>query len=154
MPISYASTAQINSLVPDDASGLVKLRVKSAIGENTVNLMIEPAVPAIFAPALNAVTGALVTPEAPLHVGEYVSLYLTGLGQTRSEAGLNWAILQPQVTFGGEPCIVSFAGRAPGFPGLDQINCRISINVQASDAAKVIVRSGSRVSNVTTLPVR
>ncbi len=154
MPISYASPTQINSLVPDNASGLVPLQVRSVGGEQTVNLLIEPTVPAIFAPALNAVTGALVTPDSPLHVGDYVALFLTGLGRTRSEAGLDWAIVQPQVTFGGEPCIVSFAGRAPGFPGLDQINCRISINVQASDAARVMVSSGGRTSNVTTLPVR
>ena len=154
MPISYYSANQVNSLVPDEASGLVKLRVKSSAGEQTVNLLIEPAVPAIFAPALNAVTNALVTPQSPLHPGDYVSLYLTGLGQTRVQGGLNWAITQPQVTFGGQPCAVTFAGRAPGFPGLDQINCQISSTLSPADAAEVIVRSGSRVSNTTTLAVR
>jgi uncharacterized protein (TIGR03437 family) len=154
MPLSYAAATQINSLVPDNASGLIKLQVKSAIGEQTVNILVEPTVPAIFAPALNAITSALVTPQAPLHPGDYVSLYLTGLGQTHQDAGLNWANVQPQVTFGGQPCIVSFAGRAPGFPGLDQINCQISMAVTPSDTAQVIVRSGARVSNVTTLPVR
>jgi uncharacterized protein (TIGR03437 family) len=154
MPLSYAAANQINSLVPDDAIGLVKLQVKSSVGEQTVNILIEPTVPAIFAPALNAITGALVTPQSPLHLGDYVSLYLTGLGQTREQAGLNWAIVQPQVSFGGQPCVVSFAGRAPGFPGLDQINCQISMAVTPTDAAQVVVRSGARASNVTTLPVR
>jgi uncharacterized protein (TIGR03437 family) len=154
MPISYASATQINSLVPDNASGLVKLQVKSSTGEQTVNLLVEPTVPTIFAPALNALTNALVTPQSPLHPGDYVSLYLTGLGQTREQAGLNWAIIQPQVSFGGQPCIVSFAGRAPGFPGLDQINCKVSATLEPTDAAQVVVRSGSRFSNTTTLPVR
>jgi uncharacterized protein (TIGR03437 family) len=154
MPLSYAAANQINSRVPDDASGLIKLQVKSSVGEQTVNILVEPIVPAIFAPALNAITSALVTPQSPLHPGDYVSLYLTGLGQTREQAGLNWAIVQPQVSFGGQPCVVSFAGRAPGFPGLDQINCQISMAVVPSDTAQVVVRSGARTSNVTALPVR
>jgi uncharacterized protein (TIGR03437 family) len=49
---------------------------------------------------------------------------------------------------------VTFAGRAPGYPGLDQINCQISATLQATDAAQVVVRSGLRTSNITTLPVR
>jgi uncharacterized protein (TIGR03437 family) len=154
MPISYSGANQINTLVPDDASGLVKLQVKSGAGEQTVNLLVEPTVPAIFAPALNAITNGLVTAESPLHPGDYVSLYLTGLGQTSEQGGLKWAIVQPQVSFGGQPCNVTFAGRAPGFPGLDQINCQISSTVTPTDAAQVVVRSGARVSNTTTLPVR
>lgn len=154
MPISYASGTQINSVVPENASGLVKVQVKTTAGQRTVNLVIEPAVPAIFAPALNAVTGAPVTPQSPLRPGDYVALFLTGLGQTREQGGLNWAVIQPEVSFGGQPCVVTFAGRAPGYPGLDQINCQISMTLQATDAAQVSVRSGARTSNVTTLAVR
>jgi uncharacterized protein (TIGR03437 family) len=63
-------------------------------------------------------------------------------------------VIMPEVSIGGQPCIVTYAGRAPGFPGLDQINCQLSASVVAGDAVPVLVRSGKRVSNVTTLPVR
>ena len=154
MPLSYADTTQVNTLIPENASGLVRLQVKNSTGEHTVNVLVEPVRPAIFAPALNAIAGTVVTPQSPLRPGDYVSLFLTGLGSTTERNGLQWANIQPEVTFGGQTCAVTFAGRAPGYPGLDQINCQISLNVQGSDEAQVVVRSGSRVSNVTTLPVR
>ena len=153
-PISFAGPAQINTLAPENASGLVKVQVKNSAGEHTVNLLIEPVAPALFAPALNAVTGALVTSTAPLRRGDYVALFLTGLGRTETRGGLQWAIAVPQVWLGGQPCTVTYAGRAPGFPGLDQINCLIAADAQASDASPVVVQSGGRASNVTTLPVR
>ena len=152
--LSFAGPDQINTVVPENASGLVKLQVKNAAGEHTANVLVEPVVPALFAPALNASSGALVTAQAPLRRGDYVALFLTGLGRTELRNGLNWAVAMPDVSFGGQPCVVTFAGRAPGFSGLDQINCMISADVQASDAAPVVVQSRGRISNVSTLPVR
>jgi uncharacterized protein (TIGR03437 family) len=155
MPLTFANATQVNTIIPENASGLVKVQVKNWTGEHTVNLLIEPVLPAIFAPALNAVAGTVVTPQSPLRPGDYVSLFLTGLGRaTLRQDGLNWADVQPEVTFAGQPCAVTFAGRAPGYSGLDQVNCQLSSTLQASDAAQVVVRSGSRVSNATTLPVR
>jgi uncharacterized protein (TIGR03437 family) len=154
MPVLFADAQQINTLVPEAAAGLVKLKVKNTAGEHSVNLLVEPVAPAIFAPALNGITGTLVSPQAPLHRGDYVALFVTGLGATETRGGLEWAVAQPEVTFGGRPCTVTYAGRAPGFPGLDQINCRISEEAQLSDAAPVVVQSRGRVSNVTTLALR
>jgi uncharacterized protein (TIGR03437 family) len=119
-----------------------------------VNVLVEPVVPALFAPALNAVIGTLVTPSAPLRRGDYVALFATGLGKTVLRGGLQWAVMEPQVSLGGQPCHVTYAGRAPGYPGLDQINCLISQDAQASETAPVVVVSGGRASNVTTLPLR
>jgi uncharacterized protein (TIGR03437 family) len=155
MPLSFSGPNQINTSIPENVSGLVKIQVKNTSGEHSVNVLIEPNVPSIFAPALNAVTATLVTAQSPLRPGDYVALFVTGLGRTTlRDDGLNWADVRPEVTLGGQPCTVTFAGRAPGFPGLDQINCQLASNLQVSDAAQVTVRSGARVSNVTTLPVR
>ena len=52
MPVSYAGATQINTLVPANAAGLVKLQVKNGAGEQTVNLFVEPVVPAVFPSAL------------------------------------------------------------------------------------------------------
>jgi uncharacterized protein (TIGR03437 family) len=108
----------------------------------------------LFAPASNGVTGALVTPSTPLRRGDYVALFLTGLGRTEARDGLQWAAATPQVFLGGQPCTVTYAGRAPGFAGLDQINCQIAADAQLSDTAAVFVQSGGRTSNVTTLALR
>lgn len=161
----YVSAAQIDAVIPDGASGLVKLTVQNTSGSNSVNVLVASAVPALFtqdssgagaASALNASTGnSLVTAASPLHAGEYVSLFLTGLGATtvRSD-GLSWANQQPTVSIGGQACVVTYAGRAPGFTGLDQINCVVPAGLSANAAAQVIVTSGGRGSNIATLAVQ
>ena len=125
--------------------------------------MVEAAVPAIFtqdasgsgpASAENASNNyALVTASAPLHAGDFVALFLTGLGATTNRDGLDWANQQPAVTIAGHPCAVSYAGRAPGYRGLDQINCQVPSGLTADPAAQVIVYSGQRASNIATLAV-
>jgi uncharacterized protein (TIGR03437 family) len=154
LPLHYAAAGQINAVMPERASGLAKLNVKTAAGEHTVNIFVEPAVPALFGAALNAITGALITPESPLRPGDYVSLFLTGLGATVTRDELEWAAAQPEVVADGKICELLYAGRAPGFIGLDQINCRLSPDVQPNNSTPFLVRSGNRVSNVVTAPVR
>lgn len=159
----YASASQINAIVPDQAAGLVQLTVQTTAGSDTVNVLVEPAVPAIYtedgsgkgaAAALNARNNLVVSSGNPLHPGDYVELFLTGLGLTRFKNGLQYANQQPTITVGGENCPISFAGRSPVFPGLDQINCQIPASVAPDDAAPVIVTSGNRQSNTATLAVR
>jgi uncharacterized protein (TIGR03437 family) len=152
LPLHYASPAQINAVIPDDASGYTQLTVRSGSGEHTVNVLVEPVVPALHPAALNAVTGALITADAPLLPGEYVSLYLTGLGATERRGDLDWARVAPEVTVGGRQCQLLYAGRAPGYIGLDQINCRVAVDAAPGSAA-VVVRSGRRTSNTITLLV-
>lgn len=160
----YAGPTQINAIIPDDASGLVKLTVQNTAGTNTVNVLVDPAVPALFtqnsggsgpASALNASRGnTLVTAANPLRAGDYVSIYLTGLGKTTSRDGLEWATTQPTVTMGGKACPVTYAGRAPGFKGLDQINCIVPDGLAGSSPVQVFVTSGNRASNIATLAVQ
>ena len=58
MPLSFAGSTQINTLVPANASGLVKLQVRNLAGQHTVNLLVEPVVPAVYPIGVNAVTGS------------------------------------------------------------------------------------------------
>jgi len=164
-PISldYVSAMQINAVLPDTASGLSKLTVHNGGGSQTVNVLIETAVPAIFtqdssgsgpASARNAFSNSVITPVNPLHAGDYVELFATGLGQTTSKNGLEYANQQPTVSISGMNCPVTFAGRAPGFVGLDQINCVVQAGIGSNSAAPVTIVSGNRTSNVATLAVQ
>ncbi len=161
-PVQYASPAQINIVMPDVAPGLVRLTVQNGAGTHSVNVTVEPAAPAIFtqngsgsgpAAALKASDGSLVTAANPLHAGDFVELFLTGLGAATSRDGLDYANQQPSVVIGGKDCALSYAGRAPGYPGLDQINCAVPSGV-SDMAAPVVVRSGARSSNIATLAVQ
>ena len=103
--------------------------------------MSEAAAPAIFtqdssgtgpASALKATDQSLVTADNPLHAGDSVELYATGLGLTTPRNGLDYAVQQPTVTVGGVACPVTFAGAAPNYVGLDQINCTIPRGLTSS----------------------
>jgi uncharacterized protein (TIGR03437 family) len=160
--VYYASATQINALLPDTASGLTTVTVQDSTGQNTVNVYLDAAAPAIFtqdasgtgpAAALKASNQSLVTAGNPLNAGETVELYATGLGITTPSNGLDVAVQQPSVTVGGVACPVTFAGAAPGYIGLDQINCTIPAGLASSASAPVVITSGSFTSNTATLAV-
>ena len=159
----YVSNQQINAVLPDNITGLVTLNVQNSAGAQTVNLWIEPAFPAVFtfsqsgagaAAALRAANNQPVSASNPLHAGDYVELFLTGLGPTSSQGGLDVARQQPTVTIGGVNCPVTFAGAAPGFTGLDQINCQVPAGLGTQASVAVVVQSGGRLSPVTTVAVQ
>jgi uncharacterized protein (TIGR03437 family) len=156
----YNSATQINALLPDDDSSFKSLTVQTASGQNTVNLSLVQAAPAIFtqdssgtgpASALKASDQSLVTASNPLHAGDAVELYATGLGLTTPN-GISPGI-QATVTVGGIACPVSFAGAAPNYQGLDQINCTIPAGVTLGTSVPVVITSGDRTSNTATLAI-
>jgi uncharacterized protein (TIGR03437 family) len=158
IPLQYVSPGQVNAVFPTLITGLVTVTLTTNIGQHTVNVLTQAAVPAVFtidgtmAAALNAVTGVVVTPSTPLHGGDYVSLFVTGLGVTAAGAGdLQYASIQPGVAVAGKACAIQFAGLSPQFPGVDQINCQIPTGLGVNSAAQVIVTSNGRSSNIATL---
>jgi len=155
MTTLYVSDTQINAIVSADAPlGLNKLSVKTSAGSHTVNVMLEGAYPAVFTPgAANGTNGMLVSDSNPLHAGEYVELFLTGLGATDARGGLDYARLQPTVTIGGMDCPVTYAGAAPGYPGVDQINCIVPSGL-GTQSAPVVVTSNGRSSPATMVAVQ
>jgi len=158
--IQYISTGQINIVWPDGASGITKLKVTTGSGSFMTNVIVEDAVPSVFtlggetAAAVNALAGVVVSDAAPLRAGvDIVSLYLTGLGATTSTNGLDYARIQPAVTIGGQACNVTYAGRVPGYPALDQINCSVPAGVSGA-AVPVVVTSNGRSANTVTLNIQ
>lgn len=163
MPLFYTSSSQINVLIPESASGLMRLGVRNGSGSHAINVLVERVAPSIFsqdqsgtgaAAAINANTGTLVTPHRPVHVGEYIELFLTGLGTTTAHNGLEYADQQPTVTISGQDCRVTFAGRAPGYLGLDQINCVVPPGLSGDDSAPLAVTSGGHTSNTVTIAIQ
>ncbi len=159
--IQYVSQTQLNIVYPDVSPGPSQLTVISGAGTQTVTVIVVPAVPVIFS---NGTTAAarigstagdpVVNSTTPLHAGDVVELYATGLGETTVHAdGLSWANIQPTVTVGGQSCAVTFAGLVPGFTGFGQINCTIPAAVTGA-AVPVIATSNGRPSNTATLNIQ
>ncbi|MFN0102565.1 MAG: hypothetical protein ACKV2U_10805 [Bryobacteraceae bacterium] len=159
--LQFAGPTQINAILPEDASGLITLTVTTPAGAHKINVLIEPAVPAVFtqtgtgsgaASAIQASSGVVVTTQSKARAGDAISLYLTGLGATETRDGLQWARIQPKLFVGNLEAQILYAGRAPGFAGLDQINFIVPDGVPAGDVTALRVESNGRVSNGVTLP--
>ena len=162
IPLLFAGPGQINAYLPAGLVGLVQIRVSNPLGEHTINLLLDVAVPAIFsidgtgtglAAAIDAVSGELLSATNPVSRGGFVSLFVTGLGETTSSNGFEVAKRTPAVTVGGAAARVLFAGRAPGFVGLNQVNIEIPTEVNPGEAVPIILTSGKRKGNQVALPI-
>jgi uncharacterized protein (TIGR03437 family) len=163
VPIEYISPTQINIVYPGVPPALTKLTVTNGAGTHTINVLAALAVPSVFtldnsgtgaAAAINGITGQIVGAASPLHAGDYASIFLTGLGQTTLQNGLNYSQIVPTVSLGGQSCVVTYAGRAPTIEAIDQINCRVPAGITAGPSAALIVTSNGRASNTVTLAIQ
>ncbi len=134
LTVSYNSDHQLNTLLPTGISGLAKLGVSNSRGRAAVNVFVDRAAPALF-----SMNGSGTGVAAAIRNGNYVSLYLTGLGAGETPVA---------VTVNGNWVPVTYAGIAPGFPGGDQIN----IQIPAGTPGAVVVYAGKNASNTVQLP--
>jgi uncharacterized protein (TIGR03437 family) len=133
--LNYSGDHQINALLPENIEGIAKLTVSNSSGKTTTNIYVESANPAVFTR-----DGTGTGTAAAIRTGNYVSIYLTGLGVSN---------VTPTVTLNGVPVMVTYAGPAPGFGGLDQINFQLPSGI---NNGVVLVSVGNHVSNPVTLP--
>lgn len=164
--IYYVSATQIAVVVPyelaSNTTGLANIQVtNNSVKSNTVQMYVTDAAPGSFsqgssgiglASAEHAATGALITQANPVQAGEYISLFLTGLGTVTptvadgavgptnplslsdvNSAG-NLQVFFNDFTNGstGNKGTIQFAGLAPSLAGLYQINVQVPTGVLGS----------------------
>ena len=171
IPLFATSPTQINAQMPSDlGTGRVTLTVRSPrLGRVSAGVQVDvgTASPGVFAvesdgqkraALFHADDFAFVTPRDPAKRDQDFILYVTGLGQVNpaapaGEAGaaspLSVATQRISVVIGGHPMIVTFAGLAPGFVGLYQINIRVPGDRVQGDNLPVVVTAAG-VSSLTT----
>jgi uncharacterized protein (TIGR03437 family) len=170
--IYYVSPDQINFLVPAilvPGPSTVQVVLEGHSGPE-VKITLAAASPALFQlDAQNAIAilpdGTLITPQAPAKPGDIVILYATGLGQTvpsvpYGELFNQAALLQRFANFrlvldgvAEGPGVVAYAGIAPGFAGLYQINVVLPKSTPANPEIKIGFGSDLSVSGL-HLPVQ
>lgn len=105
---------------------------------------------------------SLVTHQRPLIGGEYAFLYAAGLGAVSNQPPtgaaspslpLSETVEQVRVTIAGVPCAVSFAGLAPGFVGVYQVNFRVPANLPGG-SQDLAIGLGAATSPTIRVPVR
>ncbi len=166
-PLYYLSNGQLDVQIPSElAPNQQYATIVSANGALTLPDQIDvvPAVPGIASGANGQVIAqhgldySLVTAANPAKPGEYLVIYLAGMGATNPSV-TSGAIspqasvtLQPTVTVGGQTAAVIYAGLTPGFAGLYQINFQVPTSAQTGNLTLSVAQNGMT-SNVTTLPV-
>jgi uncharacterized protein (TIGR03437 family) len=153
-----ASPFQVNvALPPETAPGIHVLRVKSAYGTAQQNVDVSAVAPAIFLLG-DAAVGAVVNqdgnlngPSSPLTRGQTLIVYATGLGVVRAQGELSAAATPVSVVLNGQELQPNYAGLAPGFPGLYQVNILIPASTPPGLGLSLTLRQGGQVSN--TVPV-
>ena len=166
-PLAYVSPTQINAQVPYEiAPGPAQLTIQSnGTAADPVALTIRAAAPGIFvdasghAAAVNQ-DGTLNQQATPAPAGSVISIYLTGQGAADPPVAsgaaapgdpLSNAAAQTTATIGGVPAAVSFAGLAPGFVGLTQVNLQVP-DLPGGDQP-VVVTIGGVASNAATVSI-
>ncbi|HUR45975.1 MAG TPA: IPT/TIG domain-containing protein [Candidatus Saccharimonadales bacterium] len=143
LSIVYVSDTQINAQLPFSAAGTGILRATYPSGSSELRITISPLAPAIFRsqtlkgyiPSVIHQNGTLVSAESPARPGEIISVFMTGLGQPVSSlaTGAVAPAFPPVqvsksvvVSFGPDSRVdAAFAGLAPGFAGLNQVNVQV-----------------------------
>ena len=110
---------------------------------------------------VRADNGQLVTPTNPIHYGDTLVIYLTGMGTISPavNAGLaapmsplSWVTDAPTLTLGGSPLTLLYAGLVPGYiSGLYQINATVPSGVTQGLSIPLVIHQGG---GSTTLYVR
>ena len=135
----YAGPGQVNVQVPWESNGQTSVQIRVNVGATTgvvYNAPVAPYSPAIYETSDNLAAAldegyALITSANPVARGHVVQLYVNGLGAVSNTPGTGVAASATNlsrtknnlsVTIGGKTAKVDFAGLAPGFPGLNQVN--------------------------------
>lgn len=166
-PVLFVSPKQINVQMPYGigvgAANLV-VRVQGAVSA-PVAISLKPAAPSLFtgvdgqAAALNS-DGSANSAKSPAVAGSFISLFFTGQGPVDKdvddgdapEAGSVISATSPiSATIGGVPAEVLFAGLAPSFPGVAQINLKVP--VLAAGVYPVVVTVAGVASNAAQVVV-
>jgi uncharacterized protein (TIGR03437 family) len=132
MRLLFATPFQINAEVPPAlAPGVHTLRIQSAYGSLQQSVTVSAVAPGIFLignPPVGAITNQnfnLVGPSTPLPRGQTLVIFATGLGAVTQSGQLARTNAAVNVLLNGTELPADFAGLAPGFIGLYQVNVTI-----------------------------
>jgi uncharacterized protein (TIGR03437 family) len=152
----YVSPKQINFLIGPIHTGpeaLIQVVTEGRAGP-AVRIPLAPAAPGLFLSDPEFIIGtradgSVVMKDSPVHPGEIVVLYATGLGTTQprfgdrelpNRAAVVTRAAEFRVELNGtvvDPAAVFYVGVTPGFAGLYQINLRLPADLADNPEIRV-----------------
>ena len=177
VPLIFSREDQVNAVIPfellDRANETLPVLVHR-IGARSVSVsepvLVTAARPGVFtlnatgrgAAVIQDVNFQTVTAFNPVAPGDVIQIFCTGLGPVEPEvptgaaaplSPLSWVVEEVEVTIGGVPATVQFAGLTPGFAGLYQINAFVPEGISLGQPQLVVSIAGQE-SLVVTVAVR
>jgi uncharacterized protein (TIGR03437 family) len=176
LPLIHALPLQVDAQVPWELAGQSQAQlaiVTDDLSGNTVSVPLAQFSPGIYTASgsgsgqgaiiING-TSTLVAPGQAARRGtDYIDIFATGLGPVTNRpatgapapsGSLAETTYPVSVTIGGVPATPSFAGLAPGWVGLYQVNVQVPANAPTGDAVPVTLSVGGAVSNQVTIAVQ
>ncbi|MDX2043994.1 MAG: choice-of-anchor B family protein [Acidobacteriota bacterium] len=163
-PLFFVSPNQINFQIPaETAAGPALLKFTNGAQAVTGSTIVAPSAISIFttnasgsgeAAALDAFNFSRPPFNATQSNGQpnIIAVFCTGLGEDATDIDANVAATV-LVTIDDQPVTVSYAGRAPGFSGLNQLNIVFPAGITAGIHKFNVARNGVT-SNSVTIAVR
>jgi len=170
-PLYFVSPTQASVQLPYGLAGSwVTLRLSNSRGvSNEVVVPLAATSPGVFSradgrPVVLHPDYSMVSSENPARLGETVIVWLTGLGelspavatgQANPTEPLARAVDAPiKVLFGGVPAAtLGYAGGAPGFAGLCQINATIPANSPVGPNVPVAISTSNAYAQLVEIPI-
>jgi uncharacterized protein (TIGR03437 family) len=170
IPLLFVSQGQINAQLPLNAVGDATMTVITPGGlSESFNFSVQPAAPSIFqsgtagpetglATVYRTENNQLVTDSNPIHPGDTIIIYATGLGTTTPPVApgmpapvnpLASAAIPPSVTLGGAALNILYAGLSPGAVGVYQINASVPADLPTGIQIPLVVSQGSASTSLT-----
>ena len=168
-PLYFLSSGQVNVQIPAEITGTQQIPIVFSVNNALtlpVMLSIVPSGPGVLSmfdgptsPSVqnNAhiiaqhLNGTAVTTASPGKPGEYLVMYLVGLGATNPPVPSGHAApsnplanvtVTPVVMVDSQPSNVYFAGLTPGFVGLYQIDFQVPTGVHTGDVVVTVTQNG------------
>jgi uncharacterized protein (TIGR03437 family) len=178
LPMQFAAGGQVNAIVPYDiaANSTQQLIVMNGPAISVPEpVVIAPAEPAVFTQDFSGhgagiVVGVkpdqsqfVVDANHPLSAGDIAVIYCAGLGPVNPSvpAGtaaplspLSYTTNTVTVTMGGVNAPVAFAGLAPGFAGLYQVNATVPSGITPGSNVQLVLTEAGQSSLPVTITVQ
>jgi uncharacterized protein (TIGR03437 family) len=170
--VVYVSPTQVNVQAPWELQGQSSAQMKVVLNGdlfgNVVTVPIANYQPAFFTYGSNVADALdlnynLIGAGNPAKRGSSIAMFANGLGPVTNQpasgnpasaTNLSNTTTAVTVSFGGQTAPAAFAGLAPGFPGLYQINVTVPPGVTPGSAVPVTITVGGVTSPQATLPIQ
>jgi len=181
VPLFFAQdvggNSQVNGMLPYDLefdTGKQLVVKRQNAGYSVTEIVVTSSQPGIFVlPTIRPGQGAVLdlqaaipVPSSPVPRGDFIQIFCEGLGPVDGPVVAGQPVPSNRlfrtartvvVTIGGvvvPAADIPFAGLAPGFSGLYQVNARVPVGIAPGDSVPVTLTIDGQASNVVLIAVR